>query len=117
MTNPASGNNNFETRDLEPDVYFAIDTMKINSISKPIEVSLPTGEKYYRLVKLISKTTPHKANLLQDYNKIQMATVEQKKNQALVKWIERRAQITYVMIDPKYRTCPTLDKWLKKSKP
>lgn len=117
MTNPASGNNNFETRDLEPDVYFAIDTMKVNSISKPIEVSLPTGEKYYRLVKLISKTTPHKANLLQDYNKIQTATVEQKKNQALVKWIERRSQSTYVMIDAKYRNCPNLDKWLKKAKP
>ena len=117
MTNPASGNNNFETRDLEPDVYFAVDTMKANSISKPIEVALPTGEKYYRLVKLISKTTPHKANLLQDYNKIQMATVEQKKSTALVKWIERRSKSMYVMIDPMFRTCPNLEKWLVKTKP
>ena len=117
MTNPASGNNIFETRDLDPDTYFAIDTMKINSISKAIEVALPTGEKYYRLVKLNSKTTPHKANLLQDYNKIQMATVEQKKNQSLVKWIERRSQSTYVNIDPMFSNCPALEKWLKKTKP
>ena len=117
MTNPASGNNIFETRDLDPDTYFAIDTMKINSISKAIEVALPTGEKYYRLVKLNSKTTPHKANLLEDYNKIQMATVEQKKNQSLVKWIERRSQSTYVNIDPMFSNCPALEKWLKKTKP
>ncbi|MBL7818768.1 MAG: peptidylprolyl isomerase [Saprospiraceae bacterium] len=117
MTNPASGNNIFETRDLDPDTYFAIDTMKVNSISTPIEVSLPTGEKYYRIIKLISKTVPHKANLLQDYSKIQQATVEQKKNLALVKWIENRAQNTFVNIDPMFRSCPVLEKWLKKVKP
>lgn len=117
MTNPASGNNIFETRDLDPDTYFAIDTMKVKSISSPIEVALPTGEKYYRIIKLISKTVPHKANLLQDYSKIQSATLEQKKNQALVKWIERRAQMTFVHIDPMFRNCPTLEKWQKKTKP
>ena len=117
LTNPASGNNIFETRDLDPDTYFAIDTMKVNSISSAIEVALPTGEKYYRLIKLNSKTVPHKANLSQDYSKIQTATLEQKKSQALVKWIERRAQNTFVQIDPMFRNCPSLDKWLKKSKP
>ncbi len=117
MTNPASGNNIFETRDLEPDTYFAIDTMKVKSVSSPIEVSLPTGEKYYRLLKLISKTVPHKANLLQDYSKIQSATVEQKKSSALVKWIERRAATTFIQIDPMFRNCPSLEKWQKKAKP
>ncbi len=117
MTNPSSGNNIFETRDLDPDTYFAVDTMKVKSISQPIEVALPTGEKYYRIVKLNSKTVPHKANLLQDYNKIQTATVEQKKSQSLVKWIERRAQTTFVYIDPMFIKCPNLDKWLKKANP
>lgn len=117
MTNPSSGNNIFETRDLDPDTYFAIDTMKMKSVSSPIEVALPTGEKQYRIIKLISKTVPHKASLLLDYSKIQTATLEQKKNQSLVKWIERRAQNTYVLIDPMFQKCPNLDKWQKKAKP
>jgi peptidyl-prolyl cis-trans isomerase SurA len=117
VTNPSSGNNTFETRDLDPDTYFAIDSMKVNSICKPIEISLPTGEKYYRIIKLLLKTSPHKANLLTDYNKISSATLDQKKSTALVKWIERKAQSTFIQIDPLYRDCLNLEKWKIKSKP
>lgn len=117
VTNPSSGNNTFETRDLDPDTYFAIDSMKVNSICKPIEISLPTGEKYYRIIKLLLKTSPHKANLLTDYNKISSATLDQKKSAALVKWIERKAQSTFIQIDPLYRECLNLEKWKIKSKP
>jgi peptidyl-prolyl cis-trans isomerase SurA len=117
VTNPSSGNNTFETRDLDPDTYFAIDSMKVNSICKPIEIALPTGEKYYRIIKLLLKTSPHKANLLTDYNKISSATLDQKKSTVLVKWIERKAQTTFIQIDPMYRDCLNLDKWKIKSKP
>lgn len=117
MTNSASGNNTFETRDLDPDTYFAIDTMKVSGITAPLEVSTPVGEKYYRLVKLLSKSSPHKANLLQDYNKIQAATIEQKKNGRLVKWIEEKSKTTFVKIDPMYRSCPNMEKWGKKAQP
>ncbi|MDZ7876898.1 MAG: peptidylprolyl isomerase [Saprospiraceae bacterium] len=117
VTNPASGNNTFETRDLDPDTYFAIDTMQINSICKPIEIALPTGEKYYRIIKLLLKTSPHKANLLTDYNKISSATLDQKKSTALVKWIEHKAQSTFIQVDPLYRECVNLEKWRVKSKP
>ena len=117
MTNPASGNNTFETRDLDPDTYFAIDSMHVNSICKPLEVSLPTGEKYYRILKLLLKTSPHKANLLTDYNKISSATLEQKKSGALVKWIENKAGVTFIQIDPMYRDCLNLEKWKIKAKP
>ena len=117
MTNPSSGNNTFETRDLDPDTYFAIDSMKVNSICKPIEIALPTGEKYYRLIKVLLKTSPHKANLLTDYNKISSATVEQKKSGALVKWIENKASTTFIQIDPMYRECLNLEKWKIKVKP
>ncbi len=114
MTNPASGNNTFETRDLDPDTYFSIDSMKVGGITAPLEVIQPSGEKYYRLVKLISKSSPHKANLLQDYNKIQSATVEQKKNERLIKWIEEKSKNTFIKIDAMYNSCPNLEKWGKK---
>ena len=116
MTNPASGNNTFETRDLDPDTYFAIDTMKVGSICKPIEIALPTGEKYYRIVKLLSKSSPHKADLALDYNKIAQATLEQKKGLVLTKWISNKSQTTYVNIDPLYKDCVNLEKWKLKSK-
>lgn len=117
MTNSASGNNTFETRDLDPDTYFAIDSMKVNGITAPMEVSTPLGEKYYRVVRLLSKSSPHKANLLQDYNKIQAATIEQKKNGRLMKWIEEKSKSTFIQVDNMYRNCPNLEKWGKKAQP
>ena len=117
MTNQQSGNNTFETRDLDPDSYFAVDTMKVGRICAPLEVASPTGEKYYRVVKLLSKSSPHKANLSQDYNKIQTAAVESKKNDRLMKWIEDKSHNTYINIDPMFKYCPNLEKWGKKVKP
>lgn len=114
MTNPASGNNIFETRDLDPDTYFAIDSMKVNGITAPMELTSAAGEKTYRIVKLISKSSPHKANLLLDYNKIQQATTEQKKNKKLVKWIEEKSKNTFISLDAMYKKCPNLEKWGKK---
>jgi peptidyl-prolyl cis-trans isomerase SurA len=117
MTNPTSGNNTFETRDLDPDSYFAVDTMKVGRICAPLEVASPSGEKFYRVVKLLSKSSPHKANLSQDYNKIQTAAVESKKNDRLMKWIEDKSHNTYINIDPMFKYCPNLEKWGKKVKP
>ena len=114
LTNPASGNNTFETRDLDPDTYFAIDSMKVGGITAPLEMTSPSGEKQFRLVKLLSKTAPHKANLLQDYNKIQQACVEQKKNEQLIKWIDERSKNTFFSIDSMFKACPNLSKWGKK---
>ncbi len=114
LTNPASGNNTFETRDLDPDTYFAIDSMKLGGITAPLEMTSPSGEKQFRLVKLLSKTAPHKANLLQDYNKIQQACVEQKKNEHLIKWIEQQSKNTFINIDPIFKKCTNLSKWGKK---
>lgn len=117
ITNQQSGTNAFETRDLDPQIYFAIDTMKaINSITQPIELATAAGEKGYRLIKLLSRTTPHKADLRLDYNKIQQAALEQKKTTALISWIAEKVQNTFVRIDKIYEGCPTLDKWKNSKK-
>ena len=111
LTNAATGNTIFETKDLDPEVYFAVDTMKVKGVSKSIEITGPTGDKLYRLIRLLSKTSPHKANLGQDYSKIQMAALDQKKSEYLIKWLTDRAGNTFIHVDPLYQNCATLAKW------
>ena len=110
LTNPKSGNTIFETGDLEPDIYFAIDTLKVGGVSQPIEFRGPRGETGYRIVVLQSRTEPHVANLNQDYSKIQNATIEEKKAMFINKWIEDKIDGTYITIDNVY-ACPNLEKW------
>ena len=110
MVNPTSGNTFFEIGDLEPDVYFTIDTMDIATLSSPIEYRDPRGEKGFRIIQLQSRTEPHKANLQQDYSKIQNATLEQRKSVFINDWVKDKIGSTFIQIDNVY-TCPNLDKW------
>ena len=114
MVNPKTGNTFFEIADLEPEVYFTIDTMKVSSVSLPIQFRNQGGEIQYRLVKLKSRTSPHKANLETDYSKIKAAALESKTNIHINNWIQTKIDGTYIMIDPVYNGCPNLNSWLKK---
>jgi peptidyl-prolyl cis-trans isomerase SurA len=116
MVNANSGNTFFETRDLDPDIYFATEGMKINDISKPIETHTSFDETQYRLIKLISRSEPHKANLRQDYNKIQQATLNTKKNKYVSDWLMQKVNGTYITVDNDLRkNCPNIERWVEKT--
>jgi peptidyl-prolyl cis-trans isomerase SurA len=88
-----------------------------NSNLKPGEYSQPTlytderGKKGVRIVLLISKSTPHRENLKDDYNRIAARALEEKKSAALEKWFTSKIPTFYVMIDGEYRSCHNLMKW------
>jgi len=112
VLNQMTGDTYFDLGDIAPDIYFAIDTLKVGEYSKPYTFVNQAGETGMRFVRLISRTEPHVANLQQDYAKIQNAALEEKKTRHMQKWITRRAERTYVHIDPRYLTCDLLNKWL-----
>ncbi len=112
MVNPKSGNTFFETADVDTDIFFAIDTMEVGGITAPISFRNQQGEVVYRIVKLQSRSVPHKASLSEDYSKIQSAAKESRKNEIFNKWIEKTIKSTYILIDPLYRECPNLEKWI-----
>lgn len=117
MVNPATGNTFFEIGDLDPDIFFVVDTMKVSSISAPQMYSAYGSEKYFRLIWLQSRTSPHRANLRQDYSKIQAAATEAKKNTFTGDWITEKVGNTFIQIDEMYNNCPSLDKWRVDKKP
>ena len=111
MVNPKTGNTFFEIADLEPDIYFTIDTMEVGAISSPIEFE-ERGEIAYKLIYLQSKTDPHKANLKQDYDKIRTAAIEERKAVFMSDWIEGKINSTYIQVDQAYKGCPNLINWV-----
>ncbi|MBI1225246.1 MAG: peptidylprolyl isomerase [Bacteroidetes bacterium] len=117
LVNPASGNSFFEIGDLEPAIYFTIDTMKVGEFSKPFSFTDPRGETFFRIVQLQSRTQPHVASLEKDYAKIQTAAIEQKKSAETARWVEEKVRSTYIRIDQTYQACPGISKWLEGAKP
>ncbi len=114
MVNPASGDTFFEVGDLNPDVFFAIDTMKIDEISSPFEFRGQTGEINYRIVQLQSRTSPHTANLQLDYSKIRQAAIDSKRNEFINNWVDEKISDTFLQIEAsKAKTCPNLQTWVQ----
>ncbi|HPK10445.1 MAG TPA: peptidylprolyl isomerase [Saprospiraceae bacterium] len=105
IKNQKTGNNFFESADLDPDTYFAIDEMEVGGITSPLEITMPGNEKYFRIVKLLSLNKPHKANLEQDYDKITMAAKENKKQEYYMDWIKDKIKSTYIEVDDRFKNC------------
>ncbi len=114
MLNPKTGTTLFEVGDLPTEVYFAIDGMEVDEISKPLEFYDARGEQQFRIVHLRSYSDPHKANLDDDYAKIQTAAIERKKGLHLSDWIDKKVGKTYIQLDDEYKQCPNMKKWVEK---
>ncbi len=115
MINANNGNSFFETGDLDPEVYFTIDTMKVGQVSSPILYTTERGDRAFRLVKLVSMTEPHQASLQTDYSKIKAAALEQKKVTYLNEWVSETISNTYVRVDEKYRDCEIMKRWFSQA--
>ena len=60
-----------------------------------------------------TKTAPHTANLKEDYQKIRGAALQEKQNIALLDWVKKKREKTYVSISKDYRKCESVKDWLK----
>jgi len=115
LTNPVNGTTFFETADLPPDIYFEIEKIEVGETTEPIEYTSPRGETQFRIIKLLSRTRPHKANLEQDYAKIQFYAKENKKNEYFGRWVQEKAAKKYVQLDERFGACPNLMTWGKEN--
>lgn len=98
IMNPMTGEPYFELGDLDPSVYFAIDGLNQGEVTKVIEYETPTGEKQFRVVKLLRRSEPHVANLQDDYSKIRNAALEAKKGRFIMNWIDSKIPDNYIEI-------------------
>ena len=112
MVNPSTGNTFWEVGDLDPDVYFAVDTLNVGEISASVEYRDQMGETFFHILKMDSRSAPHKANLAQDYSKIQQAAIESKKNTYIQDWVKEKISATYIFVDPMFEGCEVLQKWI-----
>ena len=99
MINPKTNNTFFETGDVDSEIFFSIDTIDTWEITPPIEYRTPLGDYSYKIVQLQGRTTPHQANLKQDYSRIQDAARESKKNEVFSDWVDDHIPNTYIMLD------------------
>ncbi len=115
IANPQTGSTSLEIGNLDPTLALMIDTMQKGSYSDPMLYVNERGEKSCRIVYLKSISKPHKANLQEDYSRIQAAALQKKKSDKMQEWISEKAPTYYIKVAPEYRKCSSVNDWMSKS--
>ena len=105
IADPNTGVTELDVTKLDPGMVLLLDSLKQGQFSAPHIFYNDMREQSCRIVYLRNRTNPHKANLRDDYNRIQEVALAEKKNQKMVGWIKEKMPSFYLWIDPEYREC------------
>jgi len=97
---------------LDKETFTAIDPLEVGRYSKSFLSKSRTGDPVYKFMYLKSRVAPHKANLDQDFAKIQEAARQDKVNRRLSEWFEQRKENTFIDINPDFLKCEELKLWI-----
>lgn len=114
LLSPTDGSTKIGTDQLDASIFLVIDTMKIGNISTPAVYQAPDGKRGMRIIYYKSRTEPHRANLKDDYQKMQAEALSEKQNAVVNDWFHSKRKSSYVKIDAAYTDCAELKAWLKK---
>jgi len=105
MINPYTNNSKFQLDQMDPRLFSVVNRLEPGSFSNPVLLEDEKGTRAYRLVLLKEKTTPHKANLNDDYDQIQQWALSDKNQRSLRKWMNNKVKNTYLKFDPEFEKC------------
>ncbi len=110
--NSSNGSSKFETDQVDATILFQLDKMSLGEISNPMSVSTKDGKQAYQIIMLKSRTSPHRLNLTDDYQKLQEATLNEKQQKAVDGWRNKKKLLTYIKIADEYKNCDSLKDWI-----
>ncbi len=97
---------------LDKDMVAMLKDLKVGQYSHPTEYVDERGRKGVRLVYLKTRTEPHRENLKDDYNRVAQRALEEKKNEVLEQWFNKKVKTYYILVDDEYKACPEMTRWM-----
>jgi len=111
VIHPYSLSTKFDKESLDQATFATLDKLIPDEYSSPVIYIDESGVLSYRLLYLRSKVAPHRANLVEDYDVIKNAALDEKKNKAIEKWLANKVKVTSIKIDEKYKNCDFVIRW------
>ena len=113
MVNPQTGSSSFILKELDASVSSTIDGLSQKEMSKPTVFENFDGRKACRVIHVDRIIEEHKANLKDDYDRIQSVALQELKAIALQNWKKEKIEETYIDIKDDFG-CEWSDNWKKK---
>ncbi len=111
IADPQTGNTELDMTKLDAGMVLMLDSLKQGSYSAPHMFMTDMRDKSCRIVYLRTRTQPHRANLKDDYSRLQEVALSQKKNAKMFNWVKTKLPSFYIKIAPEYLKCHGLDEW------
>lgn len=96
--------------ELDKDLVNDLNKLKIGEYSAPLVFKDEREKVGVRIVNLRSKTEPHRENMKDDYNKIAIRALEEKKNKAVERWFINKLPTYYIMVDKEFQACESIQR-------
>lgn len=117
ITNPMTGNQQWDAENLnqiDQQIYLLTQNMKVGDFSQPnLYTNAQERKQGVRIVRLMKRTNPHKANLTEDYELIQKAAENEKKRVVINDWIVDKIATTYIKVNAPFNECNFANPWMK----
>jgi peptidyl-prolyl cis-trans isomerase SurA len=118
ITNPINGEQTWDMEDLnqvDQQIYVLTDALEKGDITTPnMYVDIYDHKQGIRIVRLMDRSAPHKANLNDDFPLIKSAAENDKKQKAINKWTKSKIANAYIRIDEEYLGCNFKNPWVIK---
>lgn len=111
VVNPYNSSLTFDRQSLDDATFTTLNKMIPGEYSECVPFVNDDGVMAYRLLYLKERVAEHKANLVEDYDMIKNAALEQKKYEAMEKWVKEKVKVTNIKIAEQYKFCPFVTKW------
>ena len=109
--NESKGDMYWDMQNIDKSLFIGINNLEIGQYSEPLYYEDSKGNIGYRILKLEDRTTPHKANLNDDYEYIQKFALSEKQNKIMDEWVNKSAKNTFIKVDDLYKYCSQKNKW------
>jgi peptidyl-prolyl cis-trans isomerase SurA len=109
--NPYTLSTKFDQETLDQATFATLNKLIQGEYSSPVIYIDDSGVTSYRLLFLRSKVAAHRANLVEDYDIIKNAALEEKKNKAIERWVLNKVKTTSIKIHDNYKNCDFVTRW------
>ena len=116
LMNPYTGEPTFELTRMPPDLFGRISELKQGELSDVFYDETRGGEKMYKVIFIKHRTDTHKADIVEDYVRMQQFALEKKKEEELNKWSKEKISETYIKLGSDYKKCTFKKDWKKENK-
>jgi peptidyl-prolyl cis-trans isomerase SurA len=116
ITNPITGEQSWSSEDLnqiDQQIFLLTNALNKGDLTQPsLYFDFNEKKQGIRIVRLMNRTSPHRANLKEDYALIQRATEASKKEEILSKWVIDKIGNAFIKIDSNLSECKFKYPWL-----